>query len=401
VGDRHPLRAAPWWALPIAAGILAVLLGADAPPSPSPLVPDLTPVIRVEVPSGATATGSVRLASPGPLTILAADTDCACLAVDLALPYRHGGGDLTVPVRVTGVRDGAKLLTLRTTAGTLTATVQVVVAGSGTGADSLARIRARAQEVQAATVAVLVHDLMGAVRNCGCSDGSLGGIDHLAALPAAWVLAGGPPAVWALTGDADGHRTGVAAALQAVGWTRTAPAGLQVTADPRAPQRSTILPAIGRQGMVAWAVLLDATGRPVERHLLPIDRTLPTAPAILAGFREPPVHPGPITPDEAVASCAGCHPAATTVWHASGHARPWAGLPESDRTAGCVDCHSQPAPAGLVPAVTCQSCHPGSDAHARSGGTQAPPPAADCRTCHDSKHHPGFDRASAWPRVAH
>jgi hypothetical protein len=204
-----------------------------------------------------------------------------------------------------------------------------------------------------------------------------------------------------MDGDIDGHRQGVATALSQSGWReRAATAAARITADPRAPSRSDLLPSPGPGGVAVWAVALDAQGRPLGSWLVPIDQTLPAAAGWLAPWAEPVVPAAPDTGDPA-ASCLPCHAQAVAVWHGSAHAKPWAGLPEGDRTASCIGCHSEPTPAGPVPAVTCQSCHPGAQDHARSGGMHQVHPSVDCRTCHDAQHHPGFSRENAWPMVRH
>lgn len=385
--------------------IALILVGADAPvPGPAPLNWTLAPsVIRMEIAAGTTATQSWAVtAGSSDLTILAAETDCSCLRITTTLPLRVAAGTTaSLDLLAHGVQSGLKPVTLRTNQGSQMSAVHLVVSGSGTGRDQLQHLRDRARLTGAASVVFLLHDLHGKIRNCGCNGGSLGGADRLAALPGAWALTGGLPARWWLSGDTDGPRIGVAAALAETGWQPApATAPVRITTDPRAPQRADLIPALGTGGLALWAVLMDAQGRPIERAVIPVDQSLPAQGGWLTRWKEPVIPAAPATGDPA-ASCAGCHPAATAIWHASAHAKPWAGLPEADRTAGCIPCHSQPSPAGPIPGVTCVSCHQGSEAHARAAGVNRTLGTVSCRSCHDGQHHPGFIYQPAWQAVAH
>jgi len=52
-------------------------------------------------------------------------------------------------------------------------------------------------------------------------------------------------------------------------------------------------------------------------------------------------------------------------------------------------------------AVNCQSCHTGSGPHVASGRTFKTTGAVDCRSCHDAKHHPTFQREAGWKLIEH
>ena len=55
----------------------------------------------------------------------------------------------------------------------------------------------------------------------------------------------------------------------------------------------------------------------------------------------------------------------------------------------------------LAAGVGCQACHTGSAAHTTSAGIARTTGAVDCRSCHDAKHHPAFDREKAWKIIRH
>jgi len=266
---------------------------------------------------------------------------------------------------------------------------------------------------------VIAHDFSGEIRNCGCSGGSLGGIDHLAALPAAVAAwAPGISARFVLTGDVEGHRTGVETALTACGWKRD-PA-IVVSANPeRDVQDAALLAVISSiqtninhrklitpvltGGMTAVVLLVDVNGQIIEHETLPIDRSLPADPTILAKF------PDTLTsridasriPSQ---DCAACHTSAHATWLTSKHALAWNSLTPENRTDACITCHSTPVaaqPPTVAPGVHCQSCHVGADAHAAAPATVRTSGKTDCRSCHDARHDPGFDPVKAWATVRH
>jgi hypothetical protein len=154
-------------------------------------------------------------------------------------------------------------------------------------------------------------------------------------------------------------------------------------------------------GLVAVVIDENAQGRPVARHLVPIDQTIPAVPAITAAL--PHQKTLTVVEDATVEehACHRCHSAAARVWSGSGHARPWAGLPTDDRVDACLPCHitprqGQPAVAG----VGCLACHLGAEDHGRTP-TLRPPKVRLCRDCHDPKHDPAFDPEAAWQRIKH
>ena len=170
-----------------------------------------------------------------------------------------------------------------------------------------------------------------------------------------------------------------------------------ITSDSPAHIRVVQPPPPG--GMDVLVVLFGGAGNPLEHALIPVDSTLPTEPAILSQFPRPRT----ITV-EAVApptSCQSCHPTAHASWSASGHAKPWVGLPEADRVDECMSCHITVRPGRTaIPGVSCTACHVGAEAHAVLP-SMSPGVVADCRTCHDGRHDPGFDFARSFGVLKH
>ncbi|MBA2480247.1 MAG: hypothetical protein H0V44_06270 [Planctomycetes bacterium] len=417
--------------LGLGAALLSILLLAaesgDPPAAiPEPILHARPALTRVEVAAGEEQRLSIAVTSPVDARLIAITTDCRCVSAVTATPIDLTAGTSTpIELRAVGVLPGVKTVTLRTTAGTTRVQVQVVTTGMGTGAQVLSSTLARAR-AESATVWFIVHDLRGEIRNCGCSAGSLGGIDLLAALPDhCATLDKDLPTRFVLSGDVDGARAGVGAALAQAGWSLGDP-GVVVTADPEsalaAPGVIAVIPTTAvaveharlvrpllSGGMIAEVLLVTSDGRISESISLPIDATLPARPGILAAFREPLSS----TIDDTVQpcrSCASCHVAAHRVWSTSAHARAWASLKPSDHTDACVSCHSEPASPEataqdtkktIAPNVQCASCHQGSGAHAASGGRVRTGGTRDCRTCHDARHHPGFNPIAAWAMIAH
>jgi len=405
--------------LPAIAAACLLVMAAEAPDVvvvPVPLI--VAPLLqRVNLAPEAHGDATVTITAPVDATLLAAETDCRCLSLAIPLPVRLPAGTAVIlPLAVSGVLSGVKTLTLRTTAGTVQAQVQVVSAGLGVGRDVLASALAAAGDGGFAAW-FIVHDLRGALRNCGCSGGSLGGVEHLAALPAEVArLAPTVPTRFLLSGDSDGAHPGLGAALAKAGWGRDEQA-VVVSGDPAAalaePGAVVVIPtrpvALSHRrllrplldgGTIVEIVLVAGDGRLIEHRSLPVDRTLPGQAAILAGFHER-LSSKVVT---AVPSqdCAGCHAAAHAAWGASRHAHAWESLPPADRTDACVTCHSTPtAVKTIAPGVQCQACHTGSAEHAASGGTRATSGTVDCRSCHSARHHPDFMPAAAWKAIEH
>jgi len=406
------------WLGVIALGCL-LAMAAEAPRAAlAPAAVSATPVLqRVELAPEARATITVTLTSPVAATLLAAETDCRCLALASPLPLPlPAGAPVALQMAVVGVLPGLKTMTLRTTAGAVQASVHIVSAGLGAGRDALGAALTLATGRRASPW-FIVHDLRGQLRNCGCSGGSLGGIDHLAALPAEVArLAPGLGARFVLSGDSDGERAGVGAALAERGWTRDDTA-VVVAADPAEavarPQvvaviasgpvalnhRKLITPLLDG-GLVIEVVLVDGDSGIVEHLRLPVDRTLPADPTILARFGER--LSATVAATVPSQDCAACHSSAHATWAGSRHAHAWTSLTPADRVDACVACHSTPvAPATIAPGVHCQDCHQGTAAHAAAGGSVRTSGTVDCRTCHDARHHPGFAPAAAWQAVMH
>jgi hypothetical protein len=398
-----------------AALLLLALVAALAAADPPRLTP---PLQRLDLgPSDIRIATLTLSAAPGTAVTNIA-VDCACLKSLTPLPAKvPANGRLDLTFRVTGMRPGMEEILVATGAGIARAQVQIVGAGAGRGRDQLRASLARAA-AEGLELLAIAHDLRGQVRNCGCSQGSLGGAGRLARLPAlARELTPTARTAWVLSGDADGHHAGLGAVLSTHGWR---------VGDPRVLVTADVLPALSRTDLVAVIpavtvgaqharivepvlsgglavelLLLDTQGRIVGRATMPVDAELPDDPSLAERFREP------LTArlDHAAnpsQNCAGCHQSAYQAWLGTRHAQALTSLAEADRTDACVGCHTTPiAAAVLAPAVSCQSCHAGSDAHAASGGQVQTLGATDCRSCHDHKHHPGFDRATAWPRIQH
>jgi hypothetical protein len=389
------LRAA--WRCTAALGLLVVLDLAAVEVTPA--------LVRVEVAGDTAVVRAVTITVPPATRLLAITGDCRCVTVTTPLPLTiDAAGKAEVILRINGIQPGLHPLTVHTTAGTAIMTVQVVGGGLGEGAATLAQAVDQARTAGGETL-VMVHQLGNAVRQCGCASGSLGGIDVLAALPAAWTAAGGGAARFVLSGEGGAG----AQALTAYGWTVGDPAISTDPADLASPGLIVISatgPAHARRvtplmdgGAIALVLCRDAGGALKATVPLPIDRTLPREAAILAGFQAPAVLP--VEGAAPSQSCVACHQAAHTSWLATAHARAWTSLAEADRTTACASCHVTPVAGGVAAHVHCQACHSGAEAHAAAGGTVRTAGAVDCRSCHDAKHDPGFDPVAAWLRVQH
>ena len=361
---------------------------------------------RIEVATGAHAEMVLTLHLPEATTILAVSADCGCLQSRDVLPMTAARGDTQLHLQATGILPGMKTVTVRTAQGSTTAQVQVVTPGFGESSRLIT-------ELATQKLLVIVHSLRGETRNCGCSTGSLGGIEHLAALRAAL-----PLARLVLTGDAAGTNHAAIAALERRGW-EVRPADVVVSDDPMtalgtagvaaiiasggtsiANQR-VVYPLLDR-GAIAHVLVLNGS-TVISQHLLPIDRTLPSDARILA---ELPALPPTIIIDHAAASstsCVTCHQAAHRTWTVSAHARALSSLSATDQTTACAACHTTGLPGRVEHAanVGCTACHVGADAHAAAPTTVRVSGMVDCRSCHDAQHHPGFDPVAAWMRVRH
>ena len=185
--------------------------GADAPQQAEVPVAamSVTPAYaRIEIATGAIAAVVLTLHLPEATSVLAVSADCGCLQSRDVLPMAAAQGDTQLHLQATGILPGMKTVTVRTTQGSTTAQIQIVTPGFGESSQMIA-------ELATQKLLVIVHNLRGETRNCGCSTGSLGGIEHLAALHAAL-----PLARLVLTGDAAGTNPAVVAALKRRGWQR-------------------------------------------------------------------------------------------------------------------------------------------------------------------------------------
>jgi hypothetical protein len=355
--------------------------------------------------------------NPGGIATHAA-TDCACVTLLTPLPLRlDGQGRGSLSFRVTGLRPGVEDILVATSTGIARAQIQIVGPGAGRGHDQLSAALTIAQ-TKGWVVWGIVHDLAGSIRQCGCSAGALGGIDRLAALPGlARSLSPSVTARWILSGDSDGKHPGVGTALAAQGWSASVPE-VRVSADPLpllgqpgitaiiptapvAVQHRRIVRPVLTGGLAVELLLVDAQGQIQERRTAPVDESLPADPAILAQFPDRLTSTLDHTAQPATA-CAACHPTAYAAWQRTAHARALDSLKPTDRTDACIGCHTTAiAERVLAPAVSCQSCHTGSGPHVASGGTIKTTGAVDCRSCHDAKHHPAFQREVGWKLVEH
>lgn len=428
----RPIRR--WLVLPLLAVALLLAIGMDGPGEAlvTTVVEEprlrIVPFLRVEVPQGGERRIALTVSSPVAATLLASESDCACVSLIDRLPLHFPVGTTTLTVRVAGLLPGTKKLVLRTTAGTAETVLQVAVPGHDTGM-ALLTAALDAGRAEGLRPVLLVHDLRGRLRNCGCAEGSLGGADHLAALPALLRGRGIADGRCVLTGDIGGGSPQLQAALAAAGW-ELHPADIAVVAEP-GPELTAagvlaVVPAAGAAadpstlpnhqrivrpildgGAVAMLLLVGADGRLVRQVVIPIDRSLPADAALLATLPEPitiTVH-APQPP--ASTACASCHTQAHAVWQGSAHARAFASLPIESRTDACVGCHTSPIARAPVPVkardadVGCIACHTGATEHAAAPLTVRTTGTTDCRTCHDALHHPGFDHAASWTRIFH
>lgn len=381
----------------------------------APLVAVSPTFCRVELATGGTTLISLEVVVAEPTQLLSVDADCGCLRAVLPVDRQLPVGRTTLRVNVIGVLPGVKTLSVRTSAGTVTAIVQVVTPGLGDGVAVAAHLRTQAANAGHHLV-VIVHDLLGETRNCGCSGGSLGGIDHLAALRE--VL---PGARLVLTGRCEnGAIPVVGPLLMSYGW-ELSPADIVVTSEPlTALERpgllalvNTSLLAVANQRVVqpildrgAIAVVLEVTpqGMVVAQHLLPIDQSLPAvgavATAALAQRTELTARVVIDATANPATACATCHPSAHPTPAGQAHARAFASLLPADQSTACATCHSTPLPGTTVraPHVSCTACHGGAATHAITPATRTTN-LTDCRTCHDAAHHPTFVRETALERL--
>lgn len=356
--------------------------------------------------------------APAGTTLTAALADCACLRVLTAIPVQVGpSGALDIRLRVTGMRPGMEDIQIATTAGMLRAQVQIVGPGAGRGLDQLKTALADAAK-QGWRVLAVAHDLHGQVRNCGCSQGALGGAGRLSRLPSlAAEMQPTTSITWVLSGDIDGKQVGVATALVEHGWkggdttVRVSPDPLPLLAEPGivavipsvavAVEHRRIVRPVLSDGMAVELLLVDAGGAIQARRTMPVDDSLPDDPAVALRFRD--VLTSTIKPGENPSqACMACHPTAFAAWQQSRHAHALESLKTDDRTDGCISCHSTPiATSVLAPGVSCQSCHAGSYQHVASQGTARTSGTTDCRTCHDARHNPAFQREPALKVITH
>lgn len=379
---------------------------------------------RVELPAGGSLTVPVTVSLPAAAQLLSVSTDCRCVSLVEPTPRAVTRGANLLHLRVLGLLPGVKSVRFVTSSGTMMMQVQVSVPGTDSTRhliDGLAK-RCRAEGL---LPLVIVHDLGGRLANCGCSTGSLGGVDHLAALPAAFRAAGFAHARYALTGTIDGDHAGLGAALADSGW-EVAPPDILVApaasldealvrpevvavipmghSDPM-PAHAKIVPPVLDGGAIAVVVLRDAaTGRNVDQVILPIDGSLPSDPTIRSRFVEPATVRVRAPTDAEHTACSSCHASAHQAWSISAHARAFSSLRADQQVDACTSCHSSPpAPgsAARIEHVSCIGCHRGAAAHAQAAGSVKTLGAVDCRTCHDATHHPAFDPVAAWLRIQH
>ncbi|MBN8523822.1 MAG: hypothetical protein J0M02_00655 [Planctomycetes bacterium] len=390
--------------------LLSLLPGAE---------PGINPRLqRLDLHADQVAEVAFTLALPAQTSVSAVVANCACIRTLTTLPIQADAtGAASIRLRVTGMRPGMEDILVATSAGILRAQVQIVGPGAGRGLDQL-QIAMRAAANHGWHILAIAHDLRGRARHCGCSHGALGGIGRLAQLPRlATELQPQVTASWILTGDVDGQRTGVGAALSASGWLRADPRVL-VTAEPlaalTAPGIVAVIPTVPvaaehrrlirpvlTDGMAVEMLLVDAAGAVQARHTVPIDDSIPDDAALERRFDDP-LSVTIRTDAQPSTACAGCHASAFATWKLSRHARALDSLAATDRTDTCIGCHvTTTASAIVAPGVSCQSCHTGSDAHVAAAGSVRTTGTVQCRSCHDARHHPTFTQDAAWPMIQH
>lgn len=334
---RRMWRMALLWVM--VGGVSAASADGERPiraPSAAPMLETIPSYLRVDVAPGETKEVDLSLVAAEDATLLVADTDCRCV---------HGTGTFPRPLKahvptivamqVAGVLPGVKTITLRTTVGAAAVTVDVVSAGLGEGVTAVdACLEAARQRGGAAWF--LLPNLHGASRNCGCSAGSLGGIEHLAAFPR-WcqARAAGVRASWLLVGDTDGNSPGLSERLRSCGWTLAGPEAIVSDVPAQAvrdPQHVVVVPTLPtsiahralvpvplQDGMlIAGVVVVDH--QVVETRLIPVDGSLPAEPAALSWVSEG-IHARIARDGAPSQSCQRCHAQAFTAWSASAHAR--------------------------------------------------------------------------------
>lgn len=245
----------------------------------------ITPVYsRVEIAAGATTTITIEVVSASSSDWLSAEADCGCVQAVIPENTRLAAGRNRLQVHVTGILPGLKTLSVRTTTGTATTTIQVVTPGFGEGAAIAAELQRQAIQ-SGGYLVVIVHDLLSETRNCGCSGGSLGGIDHLAALREVF-----PGARLVLTGAIDSTNTPVVGpALAEFGW-ELAPNDIVISRNPLAAlelpglfavmnvgnsriANQRVMTPLFNRGSIAVVLLVSPNHTILSQHLLPIDRT--------------------------------------------------------------------------------------------------------------------------------
>ncbi len=402
-------------------GFALVFIAAEAPAPPLGAGLRIEPAYRrIELPADGATTAVVMVRADRAAVLLAGTSECPCVHLTTPTPVTlPAGQDVALSLSVSGLLPGIKTVALRTSIGVIEVRVQVVSQGRGEGAAVWAELQQQAQ-ANGWAATVLIHDLHGTVRNCGCSGGSLGGINILAGL-AGLVRDSSrlPTPRLVLSGDVDGQRLGVGAALQEYGWqvnpadvvvrasaaeiATVAASELVITSDLSGPEHARLVRAPPTSGIAAVVLLRDASGAVRHRALLPIDRTLPSEAAILARF--PDVLTGTLLVEAPDSACATCHPGAQAAWAGSRHAHALNSLLPTDRTDACIACHATGTPDSPTPqwtgGVQCSACHQGTAEHVRANGAVRTGGAVACAACHDSKHHPSFDRVGAWARIEH
>jgi hypothetical protein len=376
------------------------------------------PMQRLDLAADAVAIAGFRIAGKPGTVITAIMANCACIHSLTALPTSlDAGGHADISMRVTGMRPGVEDILVATSTGILRAQVQIVGPGAGRGVDQLRTALADAA-TSGCRILAIAHDLIGHVRHCGCSQGALGGAGRLARLPPlAAEMQPGIPVTWVLTGNVDGKQVGLGHVFAERGW-KLGDATVRTSADPlpllTAPGVVAVIPTtpvavehrrmirpVLTDGMAVELLLVDAAGIIQSRRTMPVDDSLPDDATVALRFRD--VLTSTIKAGENPSqSCIACHATAYAAWQQSQHARALESLKPEDRTDGCISCHTTPvAQAVLAPAVNCQSCHTGSAAHVASHGIVKTTGATDCRSCHDARHHPGFQREAAWKVIMH
>ena len=306
-----------WQARCLAAGSASPSVGTL--PSGPLLLPRTT--IRVELKPGEERMVALPVVNPtaNVLRILSLESPCRCIRLGDHPRVLPPGARAELSILVSGTMPGSKTVEIATDGGRQPVTFQVVVDGQGLGRDAAARAAKQLAAGDNLHGLVLLHDLQGQVRGCGCSGAAFGGLEKLPALCAEFPA--GRTTWWAsgdIFGGTSARRIGnppygpsvvpvsaktadrVAAilarlsirqvdheqSLQVEGGKvlsavvtnqpQEALAGhdLVITTAPQRPLNAKVLVPQFKAGMGVDLFLLDGRGFPVGHYLIPLDESV-------------------------------------------------------------------------------------------------------------------------------